>query len=260
MNLLKLIPQLDTKDCQKASIGFSGDEVYIVKGGYENNDVVVKISKRIEVMHEAQALIWLKQHTLVPTVYKWGRVEDYYYCIMECLKGVMYQEAFRELGVNEWIIQYALLVKSFHEIDYSNVPNHQVLRTKLSKIRKNINKVNPTHFEREYRNFSAIELFNKLKTIHLEDSDLVLCHGDMCMPNIIWGNGLIGFIDVSGMGINDRYLDLAIALRTLRYNLELNGLECEEKYIDLFIQTYGINKLDQKKLEYYTILDELMVG
>ena len=67
-------------------------------------------------------------------------------------------------------------------------------------------------------------------------------------------------LDVSGAGINDRHLDIAIALRTLRYNFELAGWSFTQKEIDYFLMCYGIKKLDMDKITFYILLDELTNG
>ena len=71
---------------------------------------------------------------------------------------------------------------------------------------------------------------------------------------------LASIIDVSGAGIEDRYLDLAIALRTLRFNFEMIHQQLTQEDILSFCQIYGIEELDDFKLKYYIYLDELTNG
>jgi len=48
-------------------------------------------------------------------------------------------------------------------------------------------------------------------------------------------------------------VDLALAVRSLQYN----GCGAPE-LVELFFQTYGLEDLDQAKMEFFTLLDEFM--
>ncbi len=81
--------------------------------------------------------------------------------------------------------------------------------------------------------------------------DLVVTHGDACLPNFIMnGEWLEGIIDVGRAGIADRHADLALAWRSLKSNLN-------ETYAEQFLELYGLGQIDRTKLEYYCMLDEL---
>ncbi|MFR5875238.1 MAG: phosphotransferase [Eubacterium sp.] len=92
------------------------------------------------------------------------------------------------------------------------------------------------------------------------DNDLVFTHGDYCLPNIfIDNNKTVGFLDLGKAGIADRWQDIALCVRSLKYNM---CNQCSMSY-DEFINTkkyfyslLGI-KEDKQKLKYYILLDEL---
>src|SRR5439155_1556483 len=69
------------------------------------------------------------------------------------------------------------------------------------------------------------DLFHELVATRPAGEDLVLTHGDYCLPNVILrgptlGNpGLAGFVDVGRAGLADRYRDLALASRSIAANL-----------------------------------------
>ena len=71
---------------------------------------------------------------------------------------------------------------------------------------------------------------------------------------------LTAILDVSGAGINDRHLDLAIGLRTLRYNFELKNETLTQKDIQLFLETYGLKHIDMNIITFYILIDELTNG
>jgi aminoglycoside phosphotransferase len=86
--------------------------------------------------------------------------------------------------------------------------------------------------------------------------DLVFVHGDYCLPNLLITKDeqdaprVTSYIDWGRAGISDRYNDLAIGARSLRYNLG-PGWE------SLFFTAYGLSEPDQQRLAWYEALDEL---
>jgi aminoglycoside phosphotransferase len=104
-------------------------------------------------------------------------------------------------------------------------------------------------FDEERQGRTAEDLFEELVSSKPADEDLVFTHGDYCLPNIILDDGkLSGFVDWASAGVADRYQDIALLWRSIRYNF---GEECEEKIFEL----YAIEP-DWKKIHFYRLLDE----
>ena len=87
----------------------------------------------------------------------------------------------------------------------------------------------------------------------------VLSHGDLCLPNIfIDGDRVSGFIDLGEMGVGDKWRDIALCYRSLKWNGE--GAYGGKVYPDvdpqLLFDALGIQP-DPEKLRYYILLDEL---
>ena len=90
--------------------------------------------------------------------------------------------------------------------------------------------------------------------------DIVLTHGDYCLPNIFAeGDQISGFIDLGRMGPADRWQDIALAIRSLRDNF--SGKYSNEKMIFDFQPEMLLSELDmeldEEKLRYYLLLDML---
>jgi kanamycin kinase len=82
--------------------------------------------------------------------------------------------------------------------------------------------------------------------------DLVVCHGDYCLPNALLVDGRVtGYLDLDRVAVADRWLDLAVALRSLGrpYNLGPG-------YEQAFLSAYGA-ELDETKRELYLLLYDL---
>ncbi|WP_067935221.1 aminoglycoside 3'-phosphotransferase [Alicyclobacillus kakegawensis] len=78
------------------------------------------------------------------------------------------------------------------------------------------------------------------------ERDLVVCHGDYSLPNVLISDGAIrGFIDLGQLGVGDRYWDLATVRRSLRYN------RLPETCFSVFSEAYRLSAVDEEKLEFY---------
>ena len=76
----------------------------------------------------------------------------------------------------------------------------------------------------------------------------VVCHGDACAPNTLIGEDgrFAGHVDLGGLGVADRWADLAIATMATRWNY---GPGWEEPLLD----AYGISP-DPDRTAYYRLL------
>ena len=90
--------------------------------------------------------------------------------------------------------------------------------------------------------------------------DLVLTHGDCCLPNLFAENGHIsGLIDLGKMGPADRWQDVAICLRSLRANFtgRYGGEYLYPDFSPRMLLDLLDLPMDENKLRYYILLDEL---
>lgn len=78
--------------------------------------------------------------------------------------------------------------------------------------------------------------------------DRVVCHGDACNPNFLLDDdGVVsGYVDLGGLGVADRWADLAPALMSLTWNYG-HGYEAA------FLAAYGVAD-DPAKRVYYSAL------
>jgi aminoglycoside 3'-phosphotransferase II len=100
----------------------------------------------------------------------------------------------------------------------------------------------------------ATDLFAELLSMVPAREDLVLVHGDFCLPNVLlttFGErvDVTGLIDCGRAGIGDRHQDLALAIRSLTYNLGPAS-------VAPFLSAYDGPRIDEGTLEFFTILDE----
>jgi streptomycin 3"-kinase len=118
--------------------------------------------------------------------------------------------------------------------------------------------VNPAFLTDEWRLLSSEELLARVvaERPYIEAGvDLAVCHGDACLPNFFFDPDTLevtGLIDVGRLGVADRYSDLALA--TIQLHDEWSADPAP------FLTAYGLPRLDQRRLEFYRLLDPLTWG
>ena len=103
-----------------------------------------------------------------------------------------------------------------------------------------------------------LDLLQWLET-NRPESDLILSHGDYCLPNIFLKNGCFhGFIDMDSFGIGEKWRDIALCYRSLKHNASgyyggkvYSGIDPNRLFIELRIQP------DWDQIRYHLLLDEL---
>lgn len=246
---------LINKKIKENLVGCDSSKVYKVT---DNNDLsfYLKIKKKTDnndLKNEYDKTLWLNNKLSVPKVLHYLLFDNKEFFLMEEVKGQM-SCAFIYLESPEKIITLiSKELKKIHSIDIQNCPFKENLDIKIRKAKYNVdnNFVDESDFNFENIGKTSIELFHELLTQIPEEEDLVLTHGDYCMPNIIINNNeKVSFIDLGRFGIADRYQDIALILRSIVYNFKT------ESYNDLFLSEYGIKEINYKKIKFYNLLDE----
>lgn len=86
-------------------------------------------------------------------------------------------------------------------------------------------------------------------------TELAVCHGDACLPNVFFDPltlRVTGFIDVGRLGIADRYADLALTTIQLYDVWSVDPTP--------FLTSYGLTEPDRRRLDFYRLLDPLTWG
>ncbi|QPC91256.1 APH(3')-II family aminoglycoside O-phosphotransferase [Mesorhizobium sp. INR15] len=143
-------------------------------------------------------------------------------------------------------------LRRLHALDISACPFDHSLdrRIAIARARMEAGEVDETDFDDERLGWTAAKAFAELQAQKPDSEDLVVTHGDACMPNfMVADNRFSGFIDCGRLGIADRHQDLALACWSIRYNLG-------EAWEKPFLERYGSSGVDPGKLSWYRLLDE----
>ncbi|NLU68224.1 APH(3'') family aminoglycoside O-phosphotransferase [Streptomyces sp. HNM0574] len=125
--------------------------------------------------------------------------------------------------------------------------------------------VHPEFLPPEQRHTPPAELLARLtgrldRVRQQEPADTVVCHGDLCLPNIILDPTTLhvtGFIDLGRLGLADRHADLALLLTNAR---ETWPDESRARAADSALTEHYGTPLDPDRLRFYLDLDPLTWG
>ncbi|MFJ6567605.1 APH(3'') family aminoglycoside O-phosphotransferase [Streptomyces sp. NPDC091292] len=158
-------------------------------------------------------------------------------------------------------------VRALHEVPVRQCPFRRDLDRMTAVARDVVDRgaVNPEFLPVEQQHTPPGELLARLvpqlaRRREQEAADMVVCHGDLCLPNIILDPRTLhvsGFIDLGRLGLADRYVDLSLLLANAR---ETWPDEEQARAADTaFAKTYDI-ALDHERLRFYLHLDPLTWG
>jgi aminoglycoside 3'-phosphotransferase II len=237
---------------QPITTGKSGANVWRATRGDES--WFVKAQESVDALRlESQRFAWLQAHDIpVPEVIAYASDDPREFLVTRALPGVDASEA---PDPRVAVIAIAQTLRQLHALEPWDFPFDRRLEFAIPEARQNMvhGLVDETDFEPQRLGRTAQDLFAELLETQPTTEDLVITHGDACLPNfIIDGARVSGLIDLGRAGIADRYQDIALTLRSLSSprNPRFHGLG------DLLLEVYGLRELNLAKLEFYQLLDE----
>ena len=229
------------------------------------DDCVLKIDPGSRQNEETvEVMNWLQGKLPVPKVLAFETDSDDQYLLMSRVTGRMSCDDYYMSRPKELIKCLAEAIRMLWSIDIKDCPRNRDLDTELKEARYRVeNKLydlsdsEPSTFaEGGFK--SPEELLEWLEN-NKPDYEPVLSHGDLCLPNIFLDNGKVsGFIDLGDTGVGDKWRDIALCYRSLRWNSE--GAYGGNVYPDvksmMLFDELGIEP-DMDKIRYFILLDEL---
>jgi aminoglycoside phosphotransferase len=218
---------------------------------------------RRELVDEHERLTWLAETELpAAEILDWDDDGDTATLTMRALPGVPMSEL-PPAVVSEAVTSLGRFLQRLHAVDRESCPFERWLAVTVSIARVRVDRgmfdEDDVDDERQAR--SAEELLLELIDLRpqaerLETADLVVCHGDACLPNFLLDPDsceVTGMIDVHRLGLADRHLDLALATRSLS-DTSLNPAYGPDA-AEALLTAYG-GPADPWRLDFYRLLDE----
>lgn len=237
---------------ERVTLGESG------AGVWRSTRYVVKVQERggtpvTTLQQERERLRWFQGRVPAPQVVGFEVTPEHEYLAMTRVPGIPLSDPDATLHPERVVTLLARALRELHALPLRDCPFRMTLDVTLRLAREQVQagRVDEGDFDAERAGRTATSVFNELVRTRPAAEDLVVTHGDACLPNfIVSGEYIEGLIDVGRAGIADRHADLALAWRSTRRNL---GEEWGERLLD----AYGRDSVDMDKVAYYCLLDEL---
>ncbi|HWT62024.1 MAG TPA: APH(3') family aminoglycoside O-phosphotransferase [Ochrobactrum sp.] len=222
----------------------------------EKEPLVLKIEPTStvgELADEAARLQWLAtQDVVCPRIIHFEQEQDRSLLLMTRLPGADLASCVGNLPPDRIIEILAKALKQMHTIDPASCPFDHRLDMRIEDAHKRViaGAVDEDDFDDDRAGQSAEDLFVELCSLKPASEDIVVTHGDACLPNFMAdGDVFTGYIDCGRLGLADRHQDLALACWSIQYNLG-------EQWIKPFLDIYDGPAIDETKITFYRLLDE----
>jgi kanamycin kinase/aminoglycoside 3'-phosphotransferase-3 len=213
---------------------------------FENNN---------EFDNEIKVFNALKNKLNIAKIIKYESLNNKYFLLKEKLKGRTLSNSYY---MNRPNLLYSYAAKALNILWNININNLDLINVNDYIVNNAYSNIDISFINKKFEtNFNSLnEIINYLK-INRKENKLVLCHGDLCLPNIIINKNKIGFIDLGLMGKSSYYHDLSVLYRSIKYNFNgVYGISYKGYNDNLLFDLLNIKK-DNNLLKYYLLLDEL---
>ncbi len=228
-------------------------------------DRVLKIEQDCNASaNEHRMMCWLQERLPVPQLIAEDMVGDTHYLVMSRLQGDVLCSSFILDDQRQLAELAAEGLNMLWSVKLDGCPTDRSLNQKFAEIEHGLRAgsivwdkgVQPENNGSEAFGTPA-QLFEWLVK-HRPQEQLVLSHGDFCLPNILSTNGKVsGFIDLGQAGAADKWVDIEQVLWSMWANTTgvFGGKSrpFDRKYL---FEALGMEP-DEERLRYYSLLSEL---
>jgi streptomycin 3"-kinase len=260
--LAELLPG-DSEEWEPVQGGESGATV-ARHGGRRCYAKLVSSDGVAELVAERNRNVWLNQ-TDIPSarVLDWREADSGAALLTRAVPGVPASELDAPALRRAWPSVVAA-VRALHDVPTAGCPFDRSLAQMMPLARATVaedrvvTEFLPERLQRTPPTTILEQIETELPTrLTQERTDLVVCHGDLCLPNILVdpATGQVNaLIDVGRLGTADPYGDIALLLATARetWTDEETARQAERE----FAAIYGI-ELDSERVDFYLRVDPL---
>ncbi|MFD1252055.1 Aminoglycoside 3'-phosphotransferase [Devosia equisanguinis] len=244
---------LETLDWAEINIGQSDSSVWRITLG-DGNAVFLKAEPRHELAElpgEIERLNWLtKMGFKAPRVVDAEQSATRTWLLMTAVPGQDLTHYTDRPA--DFVRAYAQGLKRMHALDPTHCPFDHGIDARLAEgaARLQAGLVDEDDFDSDRKGWTGLEVLDWLHANRPDTGPMIVTHGDASTPNILAEDGRFsGMIDCGRVGRADVWQDLAIACRSIAYNLGRD-------HVTAFLKAYGA-EWDEAKYTFYCTLDEL---
>ncbi|WP_374066528.1 APH(3') family aminoglycoside O-phosphotransferase [Actinokineospora auranticolor] len=211
---------------------------------------------RFHPVAEAAALRWLRERGFpVARVVEVGRDDEWSWLVTEELPGVPASGPWRADQVDAVLDAVAGVAAALHRLPVARCPFDRRLAVTLPACRRavELGTVDLDDLDERHEGWTGAQLLAELAATPVPPEDLVVCHGDLGLDNVLLDPDTLaptGLLDAGRLGVADRWTDLSILLRDL----------AEAGWCDPagFTARYGLSDVDSAKDSFYRLMDEFI--
>ena len=250
LNIIKEI--LDERDILDLS-GYSGNSTIIVPSTREKQGYCIKISDQINKLKKEKELLQMfSNNNLSPEVISYIR-DNIDVLITKQIDG---NEVLKEMKNTADLAKFmGKALRNFHDSSRNFVITEQQKEILDSNGKKIINESlkheKGLEFIADYQNDHNYTKMKEYIKNHINDykSDVII-HGDFNPRNVFAEDGkFTGFIDITDSSFGDRHYDIFWTMWTVSLYLGIQQNQEETKKCEeIFLESYGTEKIDQKRL------------
>lgn len=218
-----------------------------------DDDVVL----RQELQDEAEHAAWLRaQGFPAPEVLDTGSRDGVAWLVTGEVPGRTLADPWPASMRDRLVDDLAEICAALHQIPVTACPFRRDLAVTIPAAADAVRAgaVDADDFDDERAGRTAEDLLAELLATRPDTEDRVVCHGDLCLPNVLADpqtGTITGLIDLGRLGVADRHQDLALATRSLG---PING-QYGPGSAGRLLRRYP-RPADPRRLAYYRLLDE----
>jgi streptomycin 3"-kinase len=264
----ELLPVLPPgTDWLPVGTGESGDRVF--RRGDGAAYAKVATGERVALLDgERRRTAWLAATGIpCPAVLDWMEEEGSACLVTAAVPGVPASALSGPELARAWPA-IARLVGALHDLPVTGCPFERRLAT-MFRLAEDVvarGAVNPDFLDSVDRGTSPAVLLGRLRDelprrLAAEPGDLVVCHGDACLPNILLDPDTLrctGLIDLGRLGVADRYADLSLLVANARESWD--SPDQARTAFDTLFSLLALPHPDRERLDFYLRLDPLTWG
>jgi aminoglycoside phosphotransferase len=204
----------------------------------------------VSLRGEAVRLRWARSNGLpVPAVVAACAAGQAEWLLTEALPGRRASDREARTDPGALVPMLAEGLRRFHLAPVDQCPFRSGIEAALAQVGRRLRAglITTADLHPEHAHLSPAAAVAELERLRPDHEDLVVGHGDYCLPNVLISAGAAtGFVDLGRLGVADRWLDLAIGSWSTAWNLG-PGWE------DLFFASYGVAR-DERRMAFYRLL------
>ncbi|SDK22094.1 streptomycin 3-kinase [Nocardioides sp. YR527] len=225
---------------------------------------LVPAADRGDLAAERNRVAWLGEAGLpAASVLEWRATDDGACLITSAVAGVPADQLDAAALRRAWP-GIAAIARALHDLRTADCPFDRGLASMMPLARTTVaeNRVQAEFLPVSLQQVPPARILGRLEDQlpqrqRQEKVERVVCHGDLCLPNILIDPdtmGVAGLIDLGRLGLADPYADISLLLANARETWpdETTARQADEEFAEL----YGID-LDAERQQFYLLLDPL---